>query len=486
MLTPAEELGLSGLALAGRVRKAFYQVPEARLVALADEIKAEARRRHFAYLRDGQEESVHVMPLPVTVLPPQLSYIHSVTQTLLGALKRLPELYLQDDAVRDILLLTPGEEAWLRDAWGPAQRDNNPLFARLDAVVDFLSPMWKDSLRFVEPNLAGIGGLHMVPSAEIIIAERVVPLLREQDPALHLERGADLRELLVQEILDHLQAVGRPGTCIAFIDPKYAGSGPDEQEAVAQYFRDRHGLKVVHADPAELSLLHDEVYYQGERIDLGYRDYPVYDLIELERQGIDVSPMRALFRQNRMISSIAAELDQKSCWEVFTDPALARQYFSPEERQVFRRHVPWTRIVSDRRTTLPDGTTTGLLDYVRREQEQLVLKPNRAFGGEGVTLGPLVDAAAWDATLARAVADPERWVVQQLASIPVSEFPVVVGGRVHAEPFYAVMGFASTRDGLSVTGRASQKQVVNVAQRGGICVVMPGRAPIPLHGPTPA
>src|SRR5262249_33859967 len=31
MLTPAEELGLSGHNLAGRVRKAFYQIPEATL-----------------------------------------------------------------------------------------------------------------------------------------------------------------------------------------------------------------------------------------------------------------------------------------------------------------------------------------------------------------------------------------------------------------------------------------------------------------------
>ena len=31
--------------------------------------------------------------------------------------------------------------------------------------------------------------------------------------------------------------------------------------------------------------------------------------------------MRALLRENRAISSIAADLDQKSCWEVLTDPS---------------------------------------------------------------------------------------------------------------------------------------------------------------------
>ena len=51
-----------------------------------------------------------------------------------------------------------------------------------------------------------------------------------------------------------------------------------------------------------------EVYYDGAPVDLAYRDYAVCDLIDLERSGVDVEPMRALFRQNRIISSIAAEL----------------------------------------------------------------------------------------------------------------------------------------------------------------------------------
>ena len=81
----------------------------------------------------------------------------------------------------------------------------------------------------------------------------------------------------------------------------------------------------MHADPAELSLSGDEVLYNGEPIDLGYRDYSVFDLLTLQKTGVDVAPMKTLFKQNRMISSIAAELDQKSCWEVLTDPGLHQE-----------------------------------------------------------------------------------------------------------------------------------------------------------------
>jgi hypothetical protein len=484
MLTPAEELGLSGLSLAGQVRQAFSGLSELDVLDLVRRMREEAFRRHLIYLRDGAPDAIPVLPSPLTVLPDQLAYIHFVSLTLLNALKRLPDLYMQDFAVREALRISPEEEEWLWTCWGPSQRENNPVFGRLDAMIDFTSPMWKDTLRFVEPNLSGIGGLHLVPTAEGIVADVVVPALRQRDPRLQLELGKDIRELLMQEALDHLEALGRRGQNVCFVEPKYAGSGPDEQEALAQYFHERHGLKVMHADPSELTLRDGEAYYNGQVVDLAYRDYAVYDLLALEREGTDVEPMRALFKQNRVISSIGAELDQKSCWEVLTDPALVQKYFSAEERQVFRRHVLWTRVLGDRRTSLPDGTTGALMPYARAERESLVLKPNRAYGGEGVVIGPSLSQEEWDGAIDRALADRERWVVQALANIPVYLFPVAgPDGRLHVEPFYTVMGFAPSKYGLAILGRASQKQVVNVAQRGGMCAVMVGRPPARLVGP---
>jgi hypothetical protein len=484
MLTPAEELGLSGLSLISRVRRAFYKIPEAPLAQLMARIREESFRRHLIYLRDGQWETVRVLPCPITALPDQLAYIHFVTLTLQNALKRLPELYFQDFAVREALRISPEEERWLWDCWGPSHRDHNPVFGRYDAVLDFVSPMWKDSLRFVEPNMSGIGGLHLVPTAEHIVADLVLPALRAQDASLQLEVGQDIRDLLMQEVHDHVEAIGRPARTLCFVEPKYAGSGPDEQEALARYFNERYGIKVLHADPAELTLRGDEVYYGDDAIDVAYRDYAVCDLIDLEREGKDVQPMRALFRQNRIVSSIAAELDQKACWEILTDPQFTQKYFSPDERHVFRRHILWTRILSDRRTQLPDGQMGDLLEYARREYETLVLKPNRSYGGQGVVLGHGSTRQEWEAAMETALADRERWVVQQLASIPVNEFPVVdPDGKVHVEPFYTVMGFAPSKYGVAILGRASQKQVVNVALRGGMCAVMIGHAQPRLAGP---
>jgi hypothetical protein len=475
MPRPAEESGSAGIRLEGRVQHALDAIPPGELAALLRTVQEMATARYLSYQREGITETIRLLLLPLVLRHDQAEYLHQVSLTILNCLKRLPDLYLSDPAVREILRLEPEEEAWLTECWTPAHRERNPIFGRLDAVVDFSAPMWEGTLRFLEPNLSGIGGIHLAPTCDGICAELVLPALNARDPGLVLQPGADPRELLLQELRAHLEATGRPNGQIVLVDPKYELEGPDEPESLVRYYRERHGLRVLHADPAELRLRDGEVWYEDHRVDVAYRDYEVLDLIDRESEGVDSRPMRALFAANRVISSIAAELDQKSCWEVLTDPDLAHRYLSAEEQQVVRRHLLWTRVVSERRTTIPTGESRDLVPFIRREREALVLKPNRYYGGEGVTLGSSVSLSQWDDALAAALADEDRWVVQQIAPIPVTEFPVLAeDGAVRRERFYVVMGFAPTMAGVSLVGRASQRQVVNVAMQGGECAVLIG------------
>ncbi|HEY4690186.1 MAG TPA: hypothetical protein VIK33_12805 [Anaerolineae bacterium] len=484
VLTQAEETGLSGLSLDSRVRQVFYAMPPQTIIGLAERMLGEAFKRGLVYVREGQTEAIRVFLRPTAIMPDQLAYLHFVSLTIINALKRLPDLYIQDFAVREVVPLTPPEEKWLWDSYGPSQRENNPVFGRLDAMVDFTSPMWKDTLRFVEPNLCGVGGLHLIPTCEQMVADVVLPVIQSLDPQLHLELGQDLRELFIQEVLDHLDSIGRLSRNVCFIEPKYAGDGPNEQAALAEYYHENHGLTVVHADPSELYMKKGDVWYEETPVDVAYRDYEVRDIIDLESEGVDIRPMRTLFKQNRMISSLAGDFDHKSCWEVLTDPQFTQKYFNADERQVFRRHILWTRVLSDRRTTLPDGETVNLLEHTRKYQEELVIKPNRSYGGDRVLIGPSVSQSEWEAAIEEALGGDEMWVVQRLAPIAVNEFPVIADdGTVRIEPFYTVMGFAPTKYGLAVLGRASQKQVVNVAQRGGMCAVLIGRPVGRLQGP---
>lgn len=485
ILSPAEEQGLSRLSLDSRVRQAFFALSPQTILDLCARMTEEAFKRDVTYMRDGQLEAIPVLLRPTGIMPDQLAYLHYVTLTLINALKRLPDLYIQDFAVRSVVPLTAPEEKWLWDTWGPGHRENNPVFGRLDAMVDFTSPTWKDSLSFVEPNLSGVGGIHLIPACEQLLADVVLPVVQASEPALQLEVGQDLRELFLQEVLDHLEAIGRAGRNVCLLEPKYSGDGPVEQEALAEYYRSRHGLTVLHADPTELYMKKGEVWCEDSPVDIAYRDYEVQDILSLEADdGVDIRPLRALFKQNRMISSLGGEFDHKSCWEILTDSQFTQKYFNADERQVFRRHVLWTRVLSGRRVSLPDGEIADLPEFARAEQEILVLKPNRSYGGDRVIIGHLVSQGEWEAALDEALDGEEGWVVQRLAPVPVSEFPVVgEDGTVSIEPFYVVMGFAPTKYGLAILGRASQKMVVNVAQRGGMCAVLIGKPSGRLAGP---
>src|SRR5258708_6927634 len=110
MLTPAELLGLSGLALASRVSKAFYGFSDTELVEMSARVREESLRRSLIYMRGGQAEPIPILLRPITVLPDQLVYLRSVSLTILNALKRLPDLYLRDASVREALRLPPEEE----------------------------------------------------------------------------------------------------------------------------------------------------------------------------------------------------------------------------------------------------------------------------------------------------------------------------------------------------------------------------------------
>src|SRR5581483_8027017 len=132
--------------------------------------------------------------------------------------------------------------------------------------------------------------------------------------------------------------------------------------------------------------------------------------------------MRLLFRENRIISSLVGDFDHKSGFEILTDRNVAERLFTPDDCRLFYRHVLWTRVVADRRTTLPDGSVGDLLEFLRRHREELVLKPNRGYGGAGVAIGATMQNDEWERIVAKAAADAANpnasWVVQSATALP--------------------------------------------------------------------
>ena len=172
--------------------------------------------------------------------------------------------------------------------------------------------------------------------------------------------------------------------------------------------------------------------------------------------------MRRLFRENRVISSITAELDCKSCFEVLTDPVLSEKYFSEEERRVFQHHVLWTRVVQRAEDHPALAASAGdLLEFARREREWLVLKPSRGYGGDGVVLGQTVSDGEWVSALDAALADEELWVRPATGADPGGRGANPHGGRD------AASGGVLSRDGVRVERRGDRDPRAGVAAPGG-------------------
>ena len=489
ILSPAEELGLAGATLDARSRRAIGHISDSTLARIAERLTEDARANDMMYDHEGRAEVVRIMLRPLLAMREQLAYVHHVCLELIEALQRIPSLYLADSNIRRIVAVTPDEERWLREMWSDRHQRLSPVYGRLDAVCDFAAASWQQSLKFMEPNLSGVGGINYGPIAEALIMRDVVPTLAAHDPGLGIELPADQRDLFVQLMIDHARALGRARANLCFVEPKYEEDGPDEQSALSRYLSARHGLKIAHADPRELRLEGDDVYYGDLAIDVAYRDYETKELIAVERElGKPLAAMRKLFKENRVVSSLAGDFDHKSCFEVLTDDTLAERYFTADERRLFRRHILWTRLLGARKTQLPHNAHGDLLEFARAHREELVLKPNRAYGGTGVVIGAGTSQSEWEHLLdaaAKNYEDPEQsCVIQSATPLPVSDFPIVGSdGRVTEQPFYVVMGFAPTDNGLATMCRVSQKQVVNVAQHGGMAAVLVVNPPKALNIP---
>ena len=224
-------------------------------------------------------------------------------------------------------------------------------------------------------------------------------------------------------------------------------------------------------DPRELYLKGDEIYYKNHEIDIIYRDFELAELFKMGK-GNHLNAMKTAFKKNQVISSIAGEIDHKSCWEVLRDKRFAQVFKTLRDTGILH-HIPWTKIIRDIRTDSPDGKNVELLNYIRKNKDSLILKPNRGYGGYGIVIGKDATEQRWDEMINRGCAEFGKWVAQEYRRVSTRTFPVINEyGDIVFEEYYTVYGLAGTPEGIGILGRASHKKIVNVAQKGGIVAVL--------------
>jgi uncharacterized circularly permuted ATP-grasp superfamily protein len=187
---------------------------------------------------------------------------------------------------------------------------------------------------------------------------------------------------------------------------------------------EKMGVPTVIADPRELEFDGNKLVAHDKKIDLVYRRVLINDIVA---KPTECAALLKAYTANAVCvaNTFRCKIPHvKAFFAVLTDEQNGA-LFSYDERELIRRHIPWTRVVADVKTS-HYGEPVELLAFAGRERENLVLKPSDEYGGSGVTLGWETDEAAWDTAIGHALsAKNGAWIVQERIPIRREVFPYI-------------------------------------------------------------
>jgi hypothetical protein len=225
------------------------------------------------------------------------------------------------------------------------------------------------------------------------------------------------------------------------------------------------GIPAEQGTAAELRRARDGVRLHDVAVDVVYRDLGLEDIGT--PAGRALGGFLDRFDAGAALPGVAGEFGQKGLLECMGRPELA-PLFTPAERRLLRRAVPWTRVLGARLTEDIAGRRVDLPEFARRERERLLIKPNVGSSGAGVLLGREGGPARWEARIARALREPGRWVVQARRPGTRRLMCYLRGGRAYAGPSYFSLGLFYAPGDLGLHCRVSREPVVNVARQGAV------------------
>lgn len=430
---------------------------------LTDELGAESQAQ-LETLQRSRNLYFGDRPL-CTVLRPrfltaaQYRFLQERSGLLLGAFATAHRAALVDRSFRRQFGLLEWEDELI--AADPLRENPSPV-SRLDAFFDTDGK----TLHFTEYNAeTPAGPAYTDALAELFLA---LPVMRP-----FLERH-ELRALAVRPMTLHalirtfVKWRGRSERPrIAIVDwwrevPTYA-----EFQLFERYFKD-NGFECVIADPREIEYRDGRLMAGDFHITLIYKRVLISELIE--RCGMDHAIVRAVKdRAVCMADSFACKiLHKKASLAVLSDERNAN-LFDAKERKTIAAHIPWTRVVEERKTKL-EKKTIDLVAHIAANRDQFVLKPNDEYGGKGIVLGWEVDEQQWHRAVRDALSAPT--IVQKRITLPREAYPSMVDGRVViADRMLDTAPYAF--DGSVVDGcltRLSTAMLLNVSAGGGSTV----------------
>jgi hypothetical protein len=450
-----------------KIAKAIAKLSPKQLRELGRATAITSLERGLTYTSDaGKTEVMPLLLAPALMARGDAAYLHKLSLLLFDAVRTTTMARATDPAVKEVLPLDKKEEAWLELA--PAEP--GPFIGRFDMNVDLVRGA--KTAHVLEFNGCAMGGIHYGPAASATLLEQVVPL----DASIKARLPGSMTDVWLEQCLRHaldqgyVPSPGREGLHIVWLEDRAWETGITEGPTLASYLK-QIGQRGAVCDPRDLELDGDDITYQGRPVDIAYRGIELRDILAIEAESGPLTVLREAVRRNKVLSPLQGDLDHKSLLEVWSSERFAH-LFTRAERTAFKKHVLWTRLLTERRTDDPKGKDVDLPAYARRYRTQLVLKPNRACGGEGILVGKDTSATAWDRAIARSLAGKDPAVVQTYIKGATLDSPVVRGKRILHERHFTNFGCFASPNRLGILGRAAPFPVVNVSRGGGVMAVL--------------
>jgi len=204
------------------------------------------------------------------------------------------------------------------------------------------------------------------------------------------------------------------------------GSVRDQGVTSTRYFDieadylDNHGLTARFFEPDDLTEAWDCPPHL--RYPLGLRNFTIPDWVEL---GIDRAPVQAALDHGCLLvgTQTSVFLSSKLTMGMLSE---GPPWLSAAERALVDRYLPWTRVLTDRRTHRGDRTVE-LVRFAQENRESLVLKESLGMSGKQVLIGRDIDQSRWD-TAIDAAARSGTSVVQDYVLPQSCPLPIIADG----------------------------------------------------------
>jgi hypothetical protein len=419
-------------------------------VALLDQGLENARlvfggRRLSPYLR------------PHFVSETDFARITNVCETVWSAIQKVKDAAIHDDTIVDDLGLSEVERDLV--AIDPGYSAVSPT-ARLDSFLT------KSAYSFVELNGESPAGIAYADAAYDIFSSLPVMKAFATEYNVRPMYGSQyMLNVLLKSYEEYLGKKPERSPHIAIVDL------PDvptvkEFELFREFF-ERAGYPSVICTPQQLEFKDNRLSVDGFEIDIVYKRLLVNEYLPI------IEEYPALFDAYKahaicMVNSFRSKLiHKKALFAVLTDNKRA-QLFSQSELAAIKSHVPWTRVVRSERTDY-EGDEVDLLEFVLKNNERLVLKPNDDYGGHGITIGWNADASSWREALEKAV-DNGDYLVQERVPTARETFPALTedGKLEFAEQLVDLDPLLFNGRVGSAFTRLSYTELANVSSGGGM------------------